>query len=165
MSNYPESQSPMLKGKKKSLGGGSPDSPTRTDRAHTSMMVSRKFEDNINRGNLPNNLPIELHVVTGETIPKNFMPTSKLSQRSSIMGTSRQGTSRISRNRAKAKSTLGYDAVYENPNYHIVNHRGMHNQHELSVLPNDPVIKPYKEMITKTIGFEQYSDRQPINFD
>ena len=35
--------------------------------------------------------------------------------------------------------------------------------HEMRIEPNDSNIKPYKQAVTKTFGFQQYSMRQPIN--
>lgn len=35
--------------------------------------------------------------------------------------------------------------------------------HEMHIEPNDAYIKPFKKVITKTFGFQQYSVRPPIN--
>jgi hypothetical protein len=64
------------------------------------------------------------------------------------------------RNRNKS---LGYNAFYTNENYHIINHKGADNSHIMSVELNDQSIRPFKGTIPKTVAFDQYSKRDPIN--
>jgi hypothetical protein len=60
-------------------------------------------------------------------------------------------------------SSLGYNSFYNSENYHIINHKGANNSHVMSVELNDQSIKPFKNQILRTVGFDQYSKRDPIN--
>ena len=37
------------------------------------------------------------------------------------------------------------------------------NLHEMRIEANDSVIKPFKKVIHRTVGFQQYCPRPPIN--
>ena len=66
----------------------------------------------------------------------------------------------------KSKSfKLGYSTFYQNQNYHIVHEKGISNEHEMSVQPNNCNISPFKQKqaVAKTMGFQQYSPRPAIN--
>ena len=64
--------------------------------------------------------------------------------------------------RKQHNTSLGYKSVYTNDNYHIIT-LGKPKFHGLSIQVNDPVSKPYKNVIPKTVSFDQYSSRLPIN--
>lgn len=57
----------------------------------------------------------------------------------------------------------GYKTFYESNDYHIINHRGKNNFHEMSVQTNQKSLKPFKRDDTHAMGFQQYSDRPAIN--
>lgn len=69
-------------------------------------------------------------------------------------------------------SKLGYKTFYQNQNYHIIQEKGFANQHEMRIevnnfnkltLPNNAALRPYSKEILRTVGFNQYSNRPPIN--
>jgi hypothetical protein len=55
----------------------------------------------------------------------------------------------------RSKFKLGYSSFYQNQNYHIIHDKGMNNEHQMSIQPNDTNITPFKKAnaTAKTMEF------------
>ena len=61
-----------------------------------------------------------------------------------------------------SRNKLGYNSLYVNPDYHIINDKG-NNLHHMSVQVNAQSIQPYKGDFPKAMSFQHYCKRPEIN--
>ena len=114
------------------------------DRAFTQYSKQRPVvSQQVTRGMLPNNSPIKMRLLIGEKMPgphqqtigtdRGSLNTSCLKERIK----SRQAKTPNKTFETRNNSILGYKSFYHTKEYHIINHKAIHNEHEMSIQLND----------------------------